>query len=210
MVYPNQNANITNAANHRREEMMAVGEEADIWQKPAPAKSQSINALDDCHKRNWSLINRQSLRCYFRFCRHRCYWMLFCDCCRYYTITLNHFIYSASRYWLFPTSRASNSRTRCYSSANEQTPTKTEFTPIWRKKMKEMHWKRECHKNSREKKGHGTWHEQKKSSHSSSQFIFKSERKIIDGNAHIARIFLKNVQNGRGSSGCGRAEIYHT
>lgn len=41
-------------------------------------------------------------------------------------------------------------------------------------------------------------HTQTNSSHSSTQFIFKSEqnerRKIIDGYAHIARITLKNVK----------------
>lgn len=30
------------------------------------AKTQFINALDNCHKRNWSLTNRQSLRYHFR------------------------------------------------------------------------------------------------------------------------------------------------
>lgn len=39
-----------------------------------------INALDNCHKRNWSLTNSQSLRCHFRFCaatRNSFHWIFF-------------------------------------------------------------------------------------------------------------------------------------
>lgn len=88
-----------------------------------------INALDNCHKRNWSLTNSQSLRCHFRFCaatRNSFHWIFFF----FHSLLLQLIVFNL---------RASNGHTHYYPSVS---------CCNWKKSMGKQHQPKQKKKNA--------------------------------------------------------------